>query len=76
MSYKYEDPVYKSGNKYQVGEETWVVTGVWSFADDDFGTNARTDKLVIQQAVNGSYVGLEKKITPQDFGRAIANGHF
>ncbi len=63
----YQDPKYKNGTKWIINDEIWVVKGVWSISDDPAGIkNPKTDKIVMQKAVNGSYVGKEVSFTPRE----------
>lgn len=63
----YEDPKYLNGTKWIIKDEIWVVKGVWFYSDDPEGKkNVRTDKIIMQKAVKGTYVGKEVPFTRQE----------
>jgi hypothetical protein len=73
MAYNYQDPKYKNLSKWNIGDEVWMVTGVWSTADDDSGRNARTEALGVRRFENGRYTTDVVKVTKNDFERSINN---
>jgi hypothetical protein len=71
MAYNYQDPRYKNLSKWNIGEEVWQVTGVWSTADDDSGRNARTEALGVRKFENGRYTTGVIRVTKDKFEASI-----
>lgn len=77
----YQDPKFKNGTKWNIGDELWIVTGVWFTSDDPDGRhNARTDKLGVRQLQlndkgqpTGGYASKEMAVTKDQLERSINN---
>lgn len=67
MAYNYQDPKYKNLTKWKIGEDVWIVDGVWSTADDDNGRNARTEFIHLTPVPPNKNQPL--KISPNDLNR-------
>lgn len=75
MSYKYQDPEFPNLRKIKIGDEQWIVSGVWFTSDDPDGRhNARTSFIGIKPVPPTK--GTEKKLTKDQLKRAINNGRF
>ncbi len=63
----YQDPKYKNLTKWKIGDDIWIVGGVWFTADDESGRNARTEHIELRPVPPTK--GIALKLTPAELNR-------